>query len=313
MPKFHVERSIDIHASPETVFDRVADFGTWTTWSPWLCCEPEANVTVSDEPNAVGSVYSWEGEVVGAGEIEHKSLDGGKRIDDEIRFLKPMKSVSNVAFDFQPVAGGDETTRVTWHMDGALPWFLFWMTSQLEAYIGMDYDRGLRMLKEWIETGHIQSKTTVHGIQRMGPFQVLGVRDIAKLSEIGSSMDAVFAQASEKLAEHNLPTDGEKISVYHKFDPKTETFDFTGGFLFGTPVESVPAGIEAWAMPEMDTFRVDHLGSYENLGNAWSAAMQHARYKKMKQSKIGTFELYKNDPSNTPAEHLLTEIYLPLK
>jgi effector-binding domain-containing protein len=62
----------------------------------------------------------------------------------------------------------------------------------------------------------------------------------------------------------------------------------------------------------MDCFRVDHHGSYEHLGNAWSAAMQHVRHKKMKASKIGNFELYKNDPAHTPPEHLLTEVYIPL-
>ncbi|MCR9296949.1 MAG: GyrI-like domain-containing protein [bacterium] len=314
MPKFHVERSIVINARPEDVYQRVADYGTWTTWSPWLCSEPEAQVTVSDDANSVGSLYSWEGEVVGAGEIEHKSLVEGSRIEDEIRFLKPMKSVSNVGFAFEPASTEQgDATRVTWNMDGSLPWFLFWMTSQLESFIGMDYDRGLKMLKEWTETGHVQSSTKVHGIQKMGPFQVLGVRGQAKLSEIGSAMDSAFAKATQLLEQHGLPVDGEKISVYHKFDAKQETFEFTSGYLFGSPVDSVPSGLDSWSMPEMDTFRVDHIGSYDHLGNAWSAAMQHARSKKMKQSKIGTFELYKNDPSNTPPEHLLTEIYLPLK
>ena len=47
MPRFHVQRSIQINASPEEVFNTVADFGTWTKWSPWLCSEPDAKVTVT--------------------------------------------------------------------------------------------------------------------------------------------------------------------------------------------------------------------------------------------------------------------------
>ncbi|MEZ6060927.1 MAG: SRPBCC family protein [Planctomycetaceae bacterium] len=65
MPKFHVQRSITIDASPEEVFDRVADFGTWTTWSPWLCAEPDAEVKVSEDSSSEGSVYSWSGQIVG--------------------------------------------------------------------------------------------------------------------------------------------------------------------------------------------------------------------------------------------------------
>ena len=37
--------------------------------------------------------------------------------------------------------------------------FLFWMRRQMELFIGMDYERGLKMLKEWIETGQILSTT----------------------------------------------------------------------------------------------------------------------------------------------------------
>lgn len=57
----------------------------------------------------------------------------------------------------------------------------------------------------------------------------------------------------------------------------------------------------------------EHVGSYSHLGNAWSAANQFARDKKLKQSKVGAFELYKNDPKDTTAADLRTEIFLPLK
>ena len=77
MPAFEVQRSIVINAPPEKVFDTVVDFGTWTTWSPWLCAEPEAEVTVSEDPSSVGSTYEWTGEIVGAGIIEHRQLEPG--------------------------------------------------------------------------------------------------------------------------------------------------------------------------------------------------------------------------------------------
>lgn len=309
MPRYSVKKSIEIHADPQTVYDRVSDYGTWTIWSPWLCAEPDAKVTVTDDKSSVGSVYQWDGEVVGAGELEHKELVPGKSIRDEIRFLKPMKSVSNVTFDIEPTSDG---TKLTWGMDGKLPFFLFWMTGQIESFVGMDYQRGLKMLKEWIETGSIKSNTEVHGDQQMGPFEVLGVRTTCSMDEVGESMDSSFALAAKRLEEAGLPSDGEKVTVYHNVDIKSQKFDYTSGMLFSEPV-TVPSGMSSWSLPETNAFRVDHVGSYDHLGNAWSAAMQHVRYKKLKQRKGGDFELYKNDPSNTPDEHLKTEIYLPLK
>lgn len=309
MPKFFVTRSIEIEASPEEVYDRVVDFGTWTTWSPWLLAEPDARVRVSEDSRSVGSQYSWEGEVVGAGEIEHKKLQPGKSIEDEIRFLSPMKSVSKVGFTMQSKGSG---TEVSWSMDGSLPWFLFWMRPMMEGFISMDYDRGLLMLKEWIETGHIKSKTEAIGIQPMGPFQVVGVRRQSTLAEISASMDAAFADAKSRIEAAGLNAHAEMVSVYHKLNMKTQEVEYTAGLLFGEKVE-VPAGCESWELPEVQAFRVDHRGTYEHLGNAWSAANQIVRYKKLKRSKVGDFELYKNDPNHTPPEDLLTEIYLPLR
>ena len=96
MPRFHVYRSMNIDAPPEKVFEAVADFSTWTTWSPWLCADPRAQVQVTEDPSSVGSVYSWQGELVGEGEIEHRQLEPGRLIQDEIRFVKPFRSQSEV-------------------------------------------------------------------------------------------------------------------------------------------------------------------------------------------------------------------------
>jgi len=49
-------------------------------------------------------------------------------------------------------------TRVTWSMQSSLPFFLFFMRKSFENFVGMDYDRGLRMLKEQLESGKISSR-----------------------------------------------------------------------------------------------------------------------------------------------------------
>ena len=309
MPRYHVQRSIDINASPQKVFETVSDFGTWTTWSPWLCAEPDAKVTVSADASSVGSVYSWQGELVGQGEIEHRQLQPGQLIEEEIRFVKPFKSTSQVSFDMEPSGDG---AKLTWHMRGALPWFLFWMRPQMEVFIGMDYERGLSMLKEWMETGQIHSQTKIRGIESVGPLRMAGVRKTCSIREVGPSMEGAFAEAAQALSQHSIPTDQGAMSVYHKFDMKAQTFDHTSGFMVPDAAD-LPSELSSWSIPSVQALCVEHIGSYHNLGNGWSAAHQYARYKKLKQSRVGTFEIYRNDPDNTAPSDLVTEIYLPLK
>jgi effector-binding domain-containing protein len=310
MPRFHVQRSTIIGDTPDNVFEKVADFGTWTTWSPWLCAEPDADVTVTEDTSSVGSVYSWKGDVVGKGEIEHRQLQPGRLIKEEIRFVKPFKSKSDVSFDFEPADGG---TRITWHMKGSMPWFLFWMIPQMEFFIGMDYERGLKMLKEWIETGTILSETTNRGVESVAPLRMVGVRRSCTLKEIGPSMNEAFQEVIAVFCRHGLPTGGAGISIYHKCNLKAGTFDYTSGFIIPDSTTDIPPELSSWSIPAVRALRVDHVGSYDNVGNAWSTAHQYARYRKLRQSKVGTFEIHRNDPRDTVPADLKTEIYLPLK
>lgn len=309
MPRYHCHRTTEINASPDTVYEAIVDFSNWPAWSPWLCQEPDAKLIFSDDTSSVGSHYSWEGEIVGQGEIEHKGLEPGKLIQDEIRFVKPFKSVSDVWFDLDAAGEG---TRVTWHMRGSLPWFLFWMTSMMDTYIGLDYDRGLSMLKEWIETGEILSKTTVHGVQSIDPLRMAGIRRTCSMKDIGPSMEAAICEAKEKMQQHGLSTDGEPMTVYHKVDLKTQVFDFTTGFVLADS-DTAPDELSSWSIPQSKALYVEHIGRYEHLGNPWSAAYQVARSRKLKQSKAGTFEIYRNNPQEVSPGELHTDIYMSLK
>lgn len=309
MVRYHVERSTEINAPPEKVFQAVSDFDTWTSWSPWLCSEPEAKVIVTENSDSVGSLYQWNGEIVGQGEVEHVQLNPHTLIEDEIRFLKPFRSTSKVSFDFEPSGEG---TKITWHMHGNLPWFLFWMRPMMEGFLGMDYERGLKMLKEWMETGKIETQTTIRGVESIGPLQVAGARRSCAMRDIGVVMKEAFAECEEKLAAHNLPTDGEPVSIYHKFDMKGQTCEFTSGYVMDSP-EPLPSDMSTWSLPACQALCTEHRGSYEHLGNAWSAANQYARHKKLKQRKVGAFEIYRNKPEDTASEDLLTQVYLPLK
>lgn len=309
MGAFHVERSIEIAAPPERVFETVVDFGTWTTWSPWLSAEPDANVEVTPDAASVGSVYSWDGTVVGAGEMEHRAFESPHRIEAELRMFKPFKSTSRVVFELEPAADG---TRLTWNMYGSLPFFLFFLKSMMMTLIGMDYERGLKMLKEWIETGEILSKTTIHGVQPHEAIRMAGVRAKCAQAEIAGKMEHAFCETLQQFKSNGLPTDGQPMSVYHGFNMKTGVMDFTSGLTLPDSVE-LPSGMSVWSVPSGNGLQVEHLGKYGHLGNAWSAAHQISRYQRLKVRKGDGYEIYCNDPETTPEAELKTVICLPLR
>lgn len=316
MPTLDVNRSILINASADQVFDSLADFSTWTTWSPWLGIDPDAKVTVTEPPNQIGSVYHWDGPLVGEGEIEHTALDRLNEIQQQLRFKRPYKSVNQVRFVIEDL--GDQT-RVQWIMQGKLPWFLFLWKSKFEMFIGLDYDRGLGMLKQLIENGSVPSRVEVLGIQSVAAKRVIGLQDSASLDEIGAVMDVAFKRLTDHInldceddAREGDDDTGQILSVYlPSSDLAKRRFDFICGA--NHPSMEVPEGMVCHQIAGGKYLKIRHTGSYENIGNAWSGAYQYARYKKIKIAKADAMEVYLNNPADTPPDQLITDILLPVK
>ena len=171
----------------------------------------------------------------------------------------------------------------------------------IKNFVGMDYDRGLKMLKEWLETGSVTAGTTIRGVINADALHMIGIRSTATWETLGESMNQTFSEARDKMTAANLPVSGEMISAYHKFDMKNLIFDYTGGFLVsGETIQqlhgALPDGLSIWSTPPGPALHVEQTGGYEHIGNGWSAAHQYVRYKKLKQAKTATYEIYRNHP-----------------
>ena len=147
MPKTHISRTKVIDASINDVYGAVADLTKWEAWSPWLIMEPTAKVTVADD----GQSYGWVGERVGEGHMEITDAVPNQSVRYDLTFLKPFKSHAKVGMDIKAVG---DTSEVTWTMDSALPFFMFFMKNMMEAFVGMDYERGLNLLKDYVAVSY---------------------------------------------------------------------------------------------------------------------------------------------------------------
>jgi effector-binding domain-containing protein len=195
-----------------------------------------------------------------------------------------------------------------------MPFYMFWMIPMLKTLIGMDYQRGLTMLKALIETGTIPSKTITHGIQSVPAVRMAGVEGSCSVHEVGAYMEKAFLRADEQFSKFGLAKKGPMISVYTRFGMKNAVFDTICGFVVDDQV-NVPSDSElkVWSHPAGTAFRVEHVGNYRHLGNGWSIANQLVRHQKLKQQRIGTYEIYRTTPAEVPEQECRTDIYLPLK
>ena len=309
MPAYHVERFIVIEKPIKDVRDSLKNFKEWPKWSPWVIMEPDVTLVYSDRQGQVGASYGWAGELIGAGGIELMEA-GGDSLKMEINFVKPFKSTADVGFDL--VSEGD-VTKVTWYMDGYLPFFLFWMTGKMKTFIGMDYERGLGMLKEYLETGSVASYVLIEGMIPLKEQKYVGIPRSCKIKELDVLMKKDFEDLYTFIQKNNLSESSAPFSIYNTFD----IFKGLTNYIACIPLDdevSIPSGWTVGKVNPIKALKTMHKGHYKHLGNGWMTAMSFARLKKIKllKSPVG-YEYYKNNPQETPEEELITEIYLPLK
>lgn len=307
MPALHVERSIQVNAPRGKVYATVRDFHEWPVWSPWLICDPATKLTFESD----GRGYQWDSKYIGAGSIEVTEETEGVSIDYELIFLRPFKSKSHVRFEF---ANAGDATKVTWLMDGKLPLFLFWLRRTMETMIGMDYDRGLRMLKEYQELGEVRSGIELIGNATVQGFAYVGIRNQCGLAEIGPSMERDFAAVCAKVEQAGIEPVGAPFSIYHQWNFSKGQADYTIGVPVAQAPVELPQGMVADRLPDCEVYSIKHTGAYHHLGNAWATGYSRVQNKVFKQDKqTPPFEIYQNDPRDTDEADLVTIIHFPVK
>lgn len=305
MPKMNVSKSITINAPKEKIKTFLSDFHNWKNWSPWLICEPEAKLDYQKD----GKYYKWEGKRVGVGEMTVlKEYDS--EIDYDLTFLKPWKSKAKVNFKLTDVEGG---TEVKWLMDSSLPFFMFWMKKSMETYIGMDYDRGLKMLKEEIEEGKIHSEIEFVGKTNFEGCNYIGIKTDTAFSKMDKAMEKDFTALHTYLKNNNVETVGVPFSEYQKFNVVKDKVVYVAGVPVKEKPENLPENFFYASLPKSNMETVRHKGKYDHLGNAWSAVMMMERNKEFKKNKKGyPVEMYLNDPTETPSDQLIVDINMPI-
>ena len=306
MPKLYVDRSVKIDAPVADVFSKLNDFNHWQPWSPWLIQEPEAKVTVADDTKS----YSWEGNRIGSGQMKIENEEENKHIHYDLQFLKPWKSKAKTWFEFTEEDGG---TKVTWYMDSSLPFFMFWMKKQMNAFIGMDYERGLSMLKDYVEHGSVPSNVELKGVETFSASNYVVKTTRTTIDNMGPDMEKDLADLMAWAME-NEANEGNPITVYHKWDMVNRRVEYTTG----VPVKELPndlkAGFSTLSIPDIQTYTVVHTGAYKHLGNGWSTGMNLSQNKVFKSAKNQhPFEVYVSDPRATKPEDIVTEIRFPVK
>jgi hypothetical protein len=151
MKKNHfVRREIVINAPSQKVFDYLKLLKNQEKFNKYAKADSERHWKYTGTDGTMGFIISWNGDKsVGEGAKEIKNLVEGKRIETQIRFVRPMKAVADIVMETEPLS--DNQTKVSWSNGGPLNYPLNIMIPMFEKNFGRDMEESLSTLKNILE------------------------------------------------------------------------------------------------------------------------------------------------------------------
>jgi hypothetical protein len=146
----YVSRELIINAPRQKVFDFLKLLKNQEQFNQRAATDPNRNWEFKGTDGTIGFIIAWKGnKSAGEGEKEILSLVEGKRIETQIRFVKPMKTSANIIMDMESLSA--DQTRLSWSNAGTLPYPLNAMIPLFEKMFAKDMDSSLLTLKNMLE------------------------------------------------------------------------------------------------------------------------------------------------------------------
>lgn len=147
----YVNREIIINAPRQKVFDFLKLLKNQDQFNKWATADKQnRKEEFKGTDGTVGFIYSWSGDKsAGQGEKEIKNIIEGKRIETEIRFVKPMRVTASVIFETESLS--ENQTKVNLVNTGTLKYPLNVMIPIFEKNFAKAMDISLSTLKNILE------------------------------------------------------------------------------------------------------------------------------------------------------------------
>jgi hypothetical protein len=151
MKKEHyVKREIIINAPKQTVFDFLRLLKNQDKFNKWAKTDPNRKWEYKGTDGTIGFIIAWSGnKSAGEGEKEITNIVEGKRIETEIRFVKPMKVTASVIMETESLS--DSQTKVSLINAGTMKYPMNIFIPMAEKRFPKDMDESLVTLKNILE------------------------------------------------------------------------------------------------------------------------------------------------------------------
>ncbi len=145
-----VKREIIINAPCDKVFNYIRFLKNQDEFNKHAQAGEEREKEYKGTDGTVGFIYAWKGDSkAGQGEKEIRNIIEGKKIESEIRFVKPMKTSATIIMETESIS--DNQTKVSWSNAGVLNYPVNIFIPMMEKKLPKEMDTSLQNLKKILE------------------------------------------------------------------------------------------------------------------------------------------------------------------
>lgn len=145
-------KEVIIHKHVDEVFNYIKFLKNQQYYSKWAKLDSNMKNEFRGTDGQPGFVNSWSGNnKVGVGEQEIISIEEGKALNTELRFIKPFKSFAKSRMTTEAIDANN--TKVTWGFESQMnyPMNVMKLFMNMEKAVGEDFNVGLHNLKALME------------------------------------------------------------------------------------------------------------------------------------------------------------------
>jgi len=303
----HVEQSGEMNVAPEVVYEEVANFNTWPSWSPWSEMDPNMVITYEGEPMQVGHGYSWTSEELGDGRMVYTKMVPHSEMVSEMYFMGDTKP-AYAGYKFEATEAG---TRMTWSIDfdmGGNPFSKVFGATFFPMMMKKDFKRGLERLKEHTESLPAKKPAVAIAEITSDPMQYVSLKYEGAPGDISAQLGQMYGTLQTYLETEKIAMTGAPFAIWHWWSDTLVRFEAC------LPIGQKIKGSKTILYSEMaaaPAIKADHYGAYEA-----TEALHYAMgtYAEEKGLKLGSpMEIYVTDPMQEPdTMKWLTQIIYPV-
>jgi effector-binding domain-containing protein len=235
---------------------------------------------------------------VGSGQEIIKSVKPD-RVDIEVTFLKPWKSVSPSFFKLEEI--DTMHTKVSWGFDMYIgfPWNAMAMLTNIDAAVGKDYERGLGNLKKMCESFMHKKYRGYDVVEANEPAEMYaGLRKTLPMTSLDTFFSVNYPKIQDALQHGGLHPGATKASLTFLWDDQNKIADIAA-VLPVKESKKLSDSLQVFNMRGGKAIEIEFMGAYDSIGNAHLAMGDYMTFKKLRVIPP-VIEQYISDPKTEP-------------